>query len=885
MGKSKQIKAKKQTPLMQQYMELKNKYPDAILLFRVGDFYETFGSDANAIADLLGITLTKRNNGGSDIALAGFPYHSLDTYLPKLVKAGLRVAICEQLEKPSPEKKIVKRGITEIITPGLNTNDELLDQKENNFLAAVASDPQSTQAGLALLDYSTGEFLCYQGDVSHVNRLLHNYHPKEILYSKGSSLIPFDLDEAQYTYPLESWIFDSDYCQTKLQEAYQVQSLEGFGIADLPLGITACGVILNYLQDTKNQALGHLQNIRRLIPENFLWLDANTLRNLELLHPLQSNGSSLFQIMNQCSSPMGSRLLRRWLIFPLLELTQIKKRQQYTTFFIGQRKFLSSLKLIFKQIGDVERLMARYSTGRISPRHIMSLRQTLDGFEQMIQAFDGVAQKPESKELMQGFTSMRSLLEQIQAQFNDELPAILGKEEIIRHGFDPELDEYIDMKRNAKQYLLDIQQREIANTGISNLKIGFNNVFGYYLEVTNKYKNSGLVPEDWIRKQTLTNSERYITDELKTLEDKILSAEERINAIERRMFDDFLLQIQPLIAQILNNARIVAEMDCYMSFAQIAQAYGYVCPELSERDALDIVEGRHPVIERNMQAGTSYVPNDLHLDQSNNQIMLISGPNMSGKSAILRQTALICIMAQMGSFVPAKSAMLDVLDRIFTRVGASDNISSGESTFMVEMNETANILNNLSNKSLILLDEIGRGTSTFDGISIAWSILEFIHQLAHERPYTLFATHYHELSELETRFDRIHNFHVSTKEVGNKVHFLRKLLPGSVAHSFGIYVARMAGMPKQVLTRAEAILQVLEQQSVSGEQSKTTKSIQSIAENSVQLQMFQMDDPELIHLRNQLIGIDINSLTPVECMLKLKEMQSRLSKATNEVEE
>ena len=859
---------------MVQYAEMKSRYPDAILLFRVGDFYETFGEDAITTAEILNIVLTSRNNGGSKIELAGFPHHALDLYLPKLVRAGFRVAICEQLEKPSKQKKVVKRGITEVITPGLNTNDQLLESKQNNYLAAIVPDVKMGMTGLAFLDYSTGEFLCYQGRTEDVKHLIANYQPAEVLHDKQLRINSYLQQEDIYTYGIDSWVFDADYCKDKILHLLEVASLEGFGIGQLSLGVIACGIILHYLENTENKMLSHINKISRISSDAFLWLDPFTIRNLELLRPLFHEGKSLLDIIDYTKTPMGARKLRKDLVFPLISKERIERRFDLVAFFVDNDDIREKIQVELKKVGDLERLVSRLSSGKFTPRHVIQLHNSLIIFNSVCDLLKDLEPK-DLKHIAAQINVCTELHDDLKNRFTEEPPLQLGKSDTIKAGFDADLDEWRDLIHNAKSHLLELQQREIVNTGISNLKIGFNNVFGYYLEVTNKYKNSGLVPENWIRKQTLTNAERYITEDLKVLEEKIRTAQDKILELEEKLFQEFLLLARTYIPVLKNNAQILAKLDVLLSHAEIAEVNHYTRPRFNEEGSLYIEQGRHPVIESMMPPGESFIPNNIRLDREDQQILVITGPNMSGKSAVLRQVALCCLLAQAGSFIPAEHADLPILDRIFTRVGASDNISSGESTFMVEMNETANILNNLSNRSLLLLDEIGRGTSTFDGISIAWSIVEYLHNLDDLRPFTLFATHYHELNELANKYDRVKNFHVSTRQVGNKVLFLRKLEPGSVEHSFGIYVAKMAGMPREVLERAQQVLQLLESNKLN-EQIKGKESSDVLKQitppDNLQLSLFQMEDPQMAEIKQILELIDINTMTPLECMLKLKEL-------------
>ena len=864
------------TPLMRQYFDMKAKYPNAILLYRVGDFYETFGDDAKLVSEILGIVLTKRNNGGSDIALAGFPHHSMDLYLPRLVKAGYRVAVCEQLEKPSKEKKIVKRGVTEIVTPGINTNDQLLESKRPNYLCALVTSDDGTVAGTSFLDFSTGQFLTFEGRAQETYDLVRNYQPAEILYSNSAPL-PIQLVHPDiYAFGMEDWIWDEEFCKEKILRHLNVQSLKGFGIEKHPLSIISCGVILHYLENTENKQIAHINQISRIGQTDFLWLDPFTIRNLELVSPLQSNGQSLFDVMDCTLCPMGSRLLHQWIVFPLIASKQIHQRHDQVSVLVDDENLRSNLRTHIKEVGDLARLTAKLAAGKFNPRHIIQLQRSLEltnAIRDLLEAND----HKELKSLVELLDRCQDLMADIERRFNNELPVQIGKSPTIAPQFNAELDEWRTLMGGAKEVLLDLQKRESERTGITKLKVGFNNVFGYYLEVTNKYKDQDLIPDDWIRKQTLTNSERYITEELKELENKILNAEEKILSLEQSLFDEFIVLAQKSIRTLKQNSQLIGHLDVISALAELAVTHHYIRPMFNDKGQIHIEKGRHPVIEAMMPPGESYIPNDVRLNKADQQIIVITGPNMSGKSAVLRQTALISLMAQMGSFIPADSADLMILDRIFTRVGASDNISSGESTFMVEMNETANILNNLSDNSLLLLDEIGRGTSTFDGISIAWSIVEYLHEQCDQKPLALFATHYHELNELAHKYARIKNYHVSTKKVGQKVLFLRKLLPGSVEHSFGIYVARLAGMPNAVIDRAETILALLETQTINTdlkddmEQGKHIKpDIPTVS--PMQLSFFEIQDPKSAEIKALLDQIDINTLTPLEALMRLQEL-------------
>ena len=866
---------------MQQYFRVKTKYKDAILLFRVGDFYETFGEDAVKASKVLGIVLTNRNNGGSKIELAGFPHHSLDVYLPRLVKAGYRVAICEQLEKPSPQKKIVKRGVTEVVTPGIATDAQLLDHKSNNFLAALAYGSKG-QHGLAFLDISTGEFLVCEGDQAYIDKLLQSFRPSEVLFSRDhKSTFESQYGNNFYAFPLDDWVFTFDFAREKLLEHFEVKSLKGFGVEELYLAQVAAGAILYYLASTENRNLQHLNRLNRILPNKYVWLDRFTIRNLELIYSPHPTGVPLIQILDQTTSPMGARLLKKWVVLPLKNLPEILARQEVVAFFTKHPELLDELDTWFRQIGDLERLISKAPMGKLNPREVGQIRHALEAIDPLKKSLDATG-LDQLKKISDQLNPCFQLQEAIKQQLHEEPPTLISKGNAIADGFNEELDELRHVIKNSHAILLEIQKREADATGIDNLKIGFNNVFGYYLEVTNKHKGKGLVPDNWVRKQTLTNSERYITEELKTLETKILGAEEKIQSLEERLFEALIFTVCEYIQPIQHNAHLIAQLDCLASFAKVALRNEYCRPELDESFVIDVKEGRHPVIEKELPLDQTYIPNDVFLDNESQQVLMITGPNMAGKSALLRQTALICIMAQMGSFVPAKSARLGLIDKVFTRVGASDNISSGESTFMVEMNETASIMNNISQRSLILLDEIGRGTSTYDGISIAWSIAEFLHNNPIAQPKTLFATHYHELNELTNRMHRIKNFSIATKEIGQKVIFLRKLVPGGSHHSFGIHVARMAGMPRAIVERAEHILSQLEQKSIEqgGVQQDAIPakdvSAQNISPAALQLSIFEKADPVVGKIKEALQNLEVNSLTPIDCMLKLHEMKKWL---------
>jgi len=851
---------------MKQYLGVKAKYPDALLLFRVGDFYETFGKDAICVSNVLGIVLTKRKNGAAaDIELAGFPHHSLDTYLPKLVRAGYRVAICDQLEDPKLTKKIVKRGVTELVTPGVAYNDKVLDHKSNNFLAAVHFSKD--EAGVSFLDISTGEFLTTEGSLAYVEKLLQSFKPNEVLFQRNHE------DQFQNafggrfnTFRLDDWVFTEDFAEEKLLSHFKTKSLKGFGVERMKNAIIASGAVLHYLNETHHHKLGHLSQLKRIDKNKYVWLDRFTIRNLELVYPLNEGGVSLQMVIDRTISPMGSRLLKRWLMLPLKTLKEITQRHDAVEYFLNQEDEAELVRKHLEQIGDIERLISKVSVGRINPREVLQLGRALKAILPIKEVLSDSG-NPALSIIAEQLNPCASLIEQISTQVSDEAPVQVSKGGVISEGFNAELDEYRELKSNGKDHLLRIQQREMERTGIPSLKVSFNNVFGYYLEVRNTHKDK--VPDEWVRKQTLVNAERYITEELKVYEQKILGAEEKIIELETRLFNDLVTDLAAFVEPIQLNAAKVAEVDCFVSFAQLSSELNYTRPKMSDGLKLSIKEGRHPVIEYSLPLGETYVANDVELDNEGTQIMMITGPNMSGKSALLRQTALIVLLAQIGCFVPANSAEIGVVDKIFTRVGASDNISSGESTFMVEMNETASILNNLSNRSLILLDEIGRGTSTYDGVSIAWAIAEYIHQHKSFKAKTLFATHYHELNEMESIFPRIKNFNVSVKEFNDKIIFLRKLKEGGSAHSFGIHVAQLAGMPTSVLTRAKTILSKLEK-SHSADELSDTKLGKS---DEMQLSIFQLDDPVLEQIRNEITAIDINSLTPVEALLKLNEIK------------
>lgn len=859
-----------ETPLMKQHKEIKAKYPDAVLLFRVGDFYETFGEDALISSRVLGITLTKRANGSaSHIELAGFPHHSVDTYLHKLVKAGYRVAICDQLEDPKTVKGIVKRGVTELVTPGVATSDKLLENKTNNFLAALYLGDE--QCGVAFLDISTGEFYVAQGTAEYMDKLLQSFQPSEILLSKSQQKrFREQFDNKVYTFLLDEWVFQEQYTYELLTGHFQTASLKGYGIEDLKAASVAAGAALHYLKDTEHANLQHINTLQRIVADEFLWMDRFTIRNLELVHSTDEKGACLLQAIDNTCTPMGARMLKRWMIFPLSDMHRINARLDLVSHFIKDQELNHSLISQLKQIGDVERLVGKIPLKKANPREISQLARSLKFIADIHEQCNADGYEPLCR-LVHHVQPLKELQQRILSTLVDDAPAQTAKGGIIRDGVSAELDDLRKISRSGKTYLLEIQQKESERTGIPSLKISFNNVFGYYLEVTNTHKDK--VPEEWIRKQTLANAERYITQELKEYEEKILGAEEKILAIELNLYQQLLADIEPYISTIQTNANIVAQLDCLLCFAQNAQKHKYHRPEITDEPVLDIKQARHPVIEQQLPPGESYIANDLLLDKTEQQIIILTGPNMSGKSALLRQTAIITLMAHMGSFVSADSALIGLTDKIFTRVGASDNLSGGESTFMVEMNETASIINNISERSLVLLDEIGRGTSTYDGISIAWSIAEHLHN-SPAKPKTLFATHYHELNELENKLERVRNYHITHKETGNKVIFLRKLAPGGSRHSFGIQVARMAGMPPSLLERANEILSLLEEKHGSeNSASEKVKKVQPSAAN-YQLNIFNGLADDLRQVQKILTETDINTLTPVEALLKLNELKS-----------
>ena len=867
MAKGKGENGSSETPLMQQYNQIKARHPQALLLFRVGDFYETFGEDAIKTARILGITLTKRKNGAAaTIELAGFPHHSIDTYLPKLVRAGQRVAICDQLEDPKMTKSIVKRGVTELVTPGVSFNDQVLDQKKNNFLCAIHLD--KNVHGVSFLDVSTGEYLIAQGSLEYIDKLIQGFEPSEIIYQKKcTTLFKETFGEKYYTYKLEDWVFSTDFADESLNKHFGTKNLKGFGVDELRVGIIAAGAILHYLSETQHEKLGHITHLSRIEEEKYVWLDRFTVRNLELIHSPNENATTLLDVLDHTLTPMGGRMLKRWMVLPLKELKPIQARLESVSFFTQNEEVSYKISERLKDIGDLERLISKVAVGRVHPKELKQLENTLRQIAP-IKAELLETNIASLKKIGDQLNVCQTLVDLISSNLMEEPAVQIGKGLVIATGVDSELDDLREIAFNGKAYLEQLQQRESERTGIPSLKVSFNNVFGYYLEVTNTHKDK--VPEEWIRKQTLVNAERYITQELKEYEHKILGAEERMHAIESRLFQELVLTMADYIQPIQYNAVLIAQLDCLLSFSTVSIDNGYVQPQMDESYVIDIEEGRHPVIEKQLKIGEEYVTNDVFLDKDAQQIMMITGPNMSGKSALLRQTALISLMAQMGCFVPAKRARLGLVDKVFTRVGASDNISSGESTFMVEMNETSSILNNLSDRSLILLDEIGRGTSTYDGISIAWAIAEYIHEHTKVKGKTLFATHYHELNEMTNQFPRIKNFNVSVKESGNKIIFLRKLIPGGSEHSFGIHVAKLAGMPKQVVDRASKILAQLEKSHAGQEKTKVSAGP---TVDDIQLSFFQLNDPVLEQIREELVAIDINTLTPVEALMKLNEIK------------
>lgn len=861
------------TPMMRQFYDLKAKHPDAVLLFRCGDFYETYCSDAIVASEILGITLTKRSNGKSDaskaIEMAGFPFHALDTYLPKLVRAGKRVAICDQLEDPKLAKKLVKRGITELVTPGVSINDNVLDYKENNFLAAVHFG--KPMCGVSFLDISTGEFLVAEGTFDYIEKLLINFRPKEVLFERGLRNRFEECFGSKYlTFELDDWAFTDEFANEKLTKHFETKNLKGFGISHLRSGVVAAGAILHYLGVTLHTQISHIRNISRIEEERYVRLDKFTIRSLELLGSMHDGGSSLLSVVDRTLTAMGARLLKRWMVFPLKDRKPIEERLDIVEYYFHEPEFRELVEEQLHMIGDLERIIAKVAAGRVSPRELVQLKLALQAVEP-IKAACEASGNAVLKQIGAQLDCCTDIRDRIAREIVPEPPLMLNKGGVVAEGVDARLDELREIAYNGKDYLLQLQQRESERTGIPSLKISFNNVFGYYIEVRNTYKDN--VPPEWIRKQTLVNAERYITQELKEYEEKILGAEEKILSLETQIFCNLVADLASYIPSIQVDASHLARLDVLLSFANVSRAYKYIRPVISESDVLDIKQGRHPVIERQMAVGESYIPNDLYLDSEKQQIIIVTGPNMAGKSALLRQTALITLLAQIGCFVPAESALIGLVDKIFTRVGASDNISAGESTFMVEMTEAANILNNISGHSLVLFDELGRGTSTYDGMSIAWAIVEYIHETAKGRARTLFATHYHELNEMEKSFPRIKNFNVSVRELDGKVIFLRKLMPGGSEHSFGIHVAKLAGMPKSIVKRSEQILEKLEASNNRGELKAAPTTEIADSREGLQLNFFQLDDPVLSQVRDEILGIDVNNLTPLEALNKLNDIK------------
>lgn len=858
------------TPMMKQFLDLKAKHPDAVMLFRCGDFYETYSTDAIIAAEILGITLTKRANGkGKTIEMAGFPHHALDTYLPKLIRAGKRVAICDQLEDPKTTKKLVKRGITELVTPGVSINDNVLNYKENNFLAAVHFGKSA--CGIAFLDISTGEFLTAEGPFDYVDKLLNNFAPKEVLFERGKrGMFEGNFGSKFFTFELDDWVFTESSSREKLLKHFETKNLKGFGVEHLKNGIVASGAILQYLDMTEHTQVGHITSLSRIEEDKYVRLDKFTVRSLELIGSMNDGGSSLLNVIDKTISPMGARLLKRWMVFPLKDEKPINDRLNVVEYFFRKPDFRELIEDELHRIGDLERIISKVAVGRVSPREVVQLKVALQAIEPIKEACRQ-ADNPSLNRIGEQLNLCISIRDRIEKEINNDPPLLINKGGVIKDGVNPELDELRQIAYSGKDYLLQIQQRESELTGIPSLKIAYNSVFGYYIEVRNVHKDK--VPQEWIRKQTLVNAERYITQELKEYEEKILGAEDKILVLETRLYTELVQALSEFIPAIQINANQIARIDCLLSFANVAKENNYIRPVIEDSDVLDIRQGRHPVIEKQLPIGEKYIANDVMLDNATQQIIIITGPNMAGKSALLRQTALITLLAQIGSFVPAESAHIGLVDKIFTRVGASDNISVGESTFMVEMNEASDILNNVSSRSLVLFDELGRGTSTYDGISIAWAIVEYIHEHPKAKARTLFATHYHELNEMEKSFKRIKNYNVSVKEVDNKVIFLRKLERGGSEHSFGIHVAKMAGMPKSIVKRANEILKQLEsdnrQQGISG------KPLAEVSENrgGMQLSFFQLDDPVLCQIRDEILNLDVNNLTPIEALNKLNDIK------------
>ncbi|MDN3203969.1 DNA mismatch repair protein MutS [Algoriphagus sediminis] len=862
-------KSGKETPLMKQYNAIKAKHPGALLLFRVGDFYETFGEDAITASKVLDIVLTKRANGAaSHIELAGFPHHSLDTYLPKLVRAGNRVAICDQLEDPKSVKGIVKRGVTELVTPGLSYNDQVLDTRKNNYLASI--DFGKETHGIAFLDVSTGEFMCAEGSLSYIEKLLQSFAPSEVIFSKAARQIAEGtLKDDSITFYCEDWVYQFDYCYERMVGHFGTQNLKGFGVEELSQGIVAAGAILYYLEETEHKETQHVSSISRIAEEKYVWLDKFTIRNLELVFAQHDGGVPLINILDKTVTPMGSRMMKKWMVLPLKEKSLIEERLKVVEFFVEQRSLIEQITEELRHIGDLERLISKVVVGRANPREMNQIRRALKitlPIKELLKKQNNATLKRISDQLH----PCTFLLEKIERELKEDAPMLVHQGGVIQDGVDSELDEYRGLANSGKDHLVGIQQREIERTGITSLKIAFNKVFGYYLEVTHAHKDK--VPPEWIRKQTLVNAERYITQELKEYEEKILNAEERMVVLEQQLYQELVKEASNFVTEIQQNARVLGTLDALLSFAAVAISNNYVKPKISTTETLEIKDGRHPVIEKQLPPGEDYIPNDIYLDHNSQQIIIITGPNMAGKSALLRQTALIVLMAQMGSFVPASFARVGIIDKVFTRVGASDNLSKGESTFMVEMTETASILNNLSDRSLVLMDEIGRGTSTYDGISIAWSIVEYLHNNEQFKAKTLFATHYHELNQLTEDFPRVKNFNVSVKEVGNKVVFMRKLEKGGSEHSFGIHVAQMAGMPNPIVLRASEIMNHLEKDKA---MKSKKKALSEVPKNNYQLNMFELD-PKFADAKKLLDEIDINTISPVEALLKLNELKKKL---------
>lgn len=858
------------TPMMKQFLELKAKHPDAVMLFRCGDFYETYSTDAVLASEILGITLTKRANGkGKTIEMAGFPHHALDTYLPKLIRAGKRVAICDQLEDPKLTKKLVKRGITELVTPGVSINDNILNYRENNFLAAVHFGKGA--CGVAFLDISTGEFLTAEGSFDHIDKLLNNFAPKEVLFERGRrGMFEGNFGSKFFTFELDDWVFTETTAREKLLKHFEVKNLKGFGVEHLKNGIIASGAILQYLIMTQHTQIGHITSLARIEEDKYVRLDKFTVRSLELMGSMNDGGSSLLDVIDKTISPMGARLLKRWMVFPLKDVKPINGRLDVVEYFFRKPEFKGVIEEQLHLIGDLERIISKVAVGRVSPREVVALKVALQAIEPIKEACMD-ADNASLNHIGGQLDICRSIRDRIEREINNDPPLLVNKGGVIKSGVNAELDELRRIAYSGKDYLLQIQQRESELTGIPSLKIGYNNVFGYYIEVRNVHKDK--VPQEWIRKQTLVNAERYITQELKEYEEKILGAEDKILALETQLYAELVQSLSEFIPAIQTDANQIARLDCLLSFATAARENNYIRPVISDDEVLEIHQGRHPVIEKQLPIGEKYVANDVMLDSSTQQIIIITGPNMAGKSALLRQTALITLMAQIGCFVPAESAHIGLVDKIFTRVGASDNISVGESTFMVEMNEAADILNNLSPRSLVLFDELGRGTSTYDGISIAWAIVEYIHEHPHAKARTLFATHYHELNEMEKSFKRIKNYNVSVKEIDNKVIFLRKLERGGSEHSFGIHVAKMAGMPKSIVKRAGDILKQLEKDN--RQQGIAAKPMVEVGETlgGMQLSFFQLDDPVLCQIRDEILNLDVNNLTPLEALNKLNDIK------------